>query len=140
MTSAPNWASVMPPSGAATKAEPSTTRRPFSIPSTIYLSTIVESVAPLLVSLDHTLVAQFINLTVVHTKQIFEHIYRVLSELGAQVPDLTRCFRQSGNHGRYNDRLSCFLFIHGDEIAAGVELTVAENVADIVQRPGWCSS
>src|SRR5271166_702057 len=90
--------------------------------------------------LDHALVAQFINLTVVYAKQILEHLYRVLSELGAQVPDLTRCFRQSGNHGRYNDRLSCFLFIHGDEIAAGVELTVAENVGDIVQRPGWCSS
>src|SRR3546814_13303504 len=29
MTSAPSWASVIPPSGAATNAEPSTTRSPF---------------------------------------------------------------------------------------------------------------
>ena len=33
MTSAPSWASVMPPSGAATKADPSTTRRPSSAPT-----------------------------------------------------------------------------------------------------------
>src|SRR5687768_10003868 len=34
ITSAPSWASVIPPSGAATNAEPSTTRRPLRIPST----------------------------------------------------------------------------------------------------------
>ena len=39
ITSAPSWASVIPPSGAATKAEPSTTRRPVQDAAGIYATT-----------------------------------------------------------------------------------------------------
>ena len=89
---------------------------------------------------DHTLVTQFVDLPIVHAEQIFEHIYRVFSKLGTQMLDLTWRFRQFGNHGGHNDRLPCLLFINGDEIPTGVKLTVAEDVGDIVQRPGRRSS
>src|SRR5208283_72593 len=38
--------------------------------------------------LDHILVAQFVDLTIIHAEQIFEHICGVLSKFGTQVADL----------------------------------------------------
>src|SRR6478609_11166408 len=46
ITSAPSWARVMPPRGAATKAEPSTTRRPSRGAGSLKVAVLVMSLGP----------------------------------------------------------------------------------------------
>jgi hypothetical protein len=63
----------------------------------------------------------------------------MLPQFGPKMLDAPRCFRQARNHRRHDHSLTQILVVDGHQITPGVELPVAENVGDVVQRTGRCA-